>query len=408
MPTWNLRTRLPILLLLGTARLAVASPEPETVGQVATMPSDRTHHVWVPDRLLGHSLLFDGDTGDVVATIDSPGTLSPKSPLLAEARGEFYSVDLDYSRGRRGDRIDYVTIYDARTLEVAGEIVLPHRTSESNASLHHIALLDGGRFLVVFSQFPLALATVVDLESRSVAEAVTMTGCAGVYATGEDTFATLCGNGSVVQHRLTPDGRLASRSSSERFFDVVEDPAFMSAARTGDSWHFVTFQGSVHSVRFSPDAAIPAEAWSLTDDGERAAGWRPGGLQVVAAHEGSGELYVVMHEGGPGSHKDAGPEVWRFDLATRARQSRIVVPNLAAAFLRSTLGIERDSWAAWFLHRVVPAPGAHTIAVSSDDAPVLFVRSAELGVVGVLDARTGEHLRDLEEAGLFGPQLGAH
>ena len=85
------------------------------------------------------------------------------------------------------------------------------------------SLLDGDRFLVVFSQFPQALATVVDLESRSVADTIPMTGCAGVYATGENAFATLCGDGTVVQHRLAPDGGLSSRIPSDRFFDVVED-----------------------------------------------------------------------------------------------------------------------------------------------------------------------------------------
>ena len=406
-----MNTRIPrgrlVVPLLAIAQLAAAAQPSEPLGQVATMPSDRTHFVWVPDRLLGHSLLFDGDTGDVVATIDSPASLSPKSPLFSEARGEFYSVDLDYSRGRRGDRIDYVTIYDAKTLDVTGEIVLPHRTSESNASLHHVALLDGGRFLAVFSQFPVALATVVDLEKRSVTDAITMTGCAGVYATGERRFATLCGNGTVLQHVLDTDGALAARVPSSRFFDVVEDPAFMSAARTADSWHFVTFEGTVHSVRFSDDAATPREAWSLTSERERESRWRPGGLQLVAAHAGTGQLYVVMHEGEAGSHKNAGPEIWRFDLASRARESRFVVPNLAAAFLGAQLGVAPGSWAAWLLEQLVPPPGAHTIAVSSDETPLLFVRSAELGVVSVLDARTGEHIRDLEEAGLFGPQLGA-
>ncbi len=405
MPIGNLRRGLAAWLLIATPIAAVAF-EPETLGNIATLPSDRTHFVWVPDRLLGHSLLYDGQTGDVVATIDSPASLSPKSPLLAASRGEFYSVDLDYSRGRRGDRIDYVTIYDATTLEVTGEVVLPHRTSESNASLHHAALLDGDGFLVVFSQFPLPLATVVDLERRSVAAEIPMTGCAGVYATGARSFATLCGDGTVVQHQLAEDGRLASRIPSESFFDVVDDPAFMSAGRTGDTWHFVTFLGVVHGVRFAEDAATVTGSWSLVSDEERAAGWRPGGLQLVAAHAGAG-LYVVMHEGEPGSHKRAGPEIWRYDLATREREARIVVPNLAASFLATQLGLEADGWAEWLLQLVVPPPGAHTIAISSDDAPLLFVRSAELGVVAVLDARTGEHLHDLDEAGLFGPQLGA-
>jgi hypothetical protein len=36
---------------------------------------------------------------------------------------------------------------------------------------------------------------------------------------------------------------------------------------------------------------------------------------------------------------------------------------------------------------------------------VLFVRNADVGVVGVLDARTGATLRMLGEAGFSGPTL---
>ena len=56
---------------------------------------------------------------------------------------------------------------------------------------------------------------------------------------------------------------------------------------------------------------------------------------------------------------------------------------------------------AWAL----PSPGVHTIAVTSDSAPLLFARSAEMGAVAVIDALTGETERILTEAGLAGPTL---
>ena len=40
---------------------------------VATLPEVGAHWVWVPDRLLEHSLLFDGDSGEVLGMIDSGG-----------------------------------------------------------------------------------------------------------------------------------------------------------------------------------------------------------------------------------------------------------------------------------------------------------------------------------------------
>ncbi len=47
----------------------------------------------------------------------------------------------------------------------------------------------------------------------------------------------------------------------------------------------------------------------------------------------------------------------------------------------------------------------HSIAVTRDANPLLFVRNADLGAIGVLDALTGEHLRDIEDVGLSGAPL---
>jgi hypothetical protein len=57
---------------------------------------------------------------------------------------------------------------------------------------------------------------------------------------------------------------------------------------------------------------------------------------------------------------------------------------------------------------VIPSDGAHTLVVTQDAAPLLFARNAEIGVIAVLDGRSGQHLRNLEEAGLAGPTLGLH
>ena len=44
--------------------------------------------------------------------------------------------------------------------------------------------------------------------------------------------------------------------------------------------------------------------------------------------------------------------------------------------------------------------------MTQDESPLLFVRNAEVGVIAVMDARSGEHLRNLENAGIAGPTLG--
>jgi methylamine dehydrogenase heavy chain len=383
-----------------------SSAEPEPEKRVDTLASIGDHFVWVPDRLLEHSLMFDGDSGEVMASIDSNNSLTPKPPLRAKSRNEIYSVDIDYSRGRRGVRTDYVTIYDAATLLVVGEIVLPHPTAESNASIAHTALLDGDRFLLAFSQFPNTVVTVVDLESRSIAGEVPIAGCAGVYPVAAMRFATLCGNGSTILIDLAPDGSFEKLTRSEPFFDVVEDPVAMAGSWTGSSWIFVSFAGLVHEVDFSGAVPLPQPPWPLASESERDDGWRPGGLQHVAFHRATKRLYVVMHQGGAGTHKDPGPEIWGYDLDAKNRTQRIETPNLTADFLGPLLGLEAGSLVDRMLHWVTSSPGVHAIVITQDDDPVLFARNAELGVVAVLDPETGEHLRSLEEAGLTGPTLG--
>ncbi|MGH0033192.1 MAG: amine dehydrogenase large subunit [Myxococcota bacterium] len=390
------------LLALLTGPDAAAQPV-EPIGQVTPMPLVGDHAVWVPDLIFGHSVLYDGDTGEVMASVDAGTTLSPKPPLYSPERDEFYAVEIDYSRGRRGDRTDYVTIYDAKTLAIAGEVVLPTRTSESAASLGYAALLDGGRFLATFNQFPNTSVSIVDLAARRFVGEIVTSGCAGIYPTGDQSFAMLCGNGSVLAVDLDENGAKRDMRASETFFDVIEDPLMMAGGRVGSRWVFPTFAGRVFEIDFAEQT--PAiESWWLSSDAERASGWRPGGRQMAALHAKSGRFYVAFHQGEAGSHKEPGPEVWVFDLARRERVGRFEMPNFTAAFLGGRIGVE-GGFAGFLLDALLPGGGADTIAVSQDDAPLLFARNSQLGAVAVLDAETGEHLRNLFEAGLAGMRL---
>ncbi len=383
--------------------LLVSATDPIEKASVATLPESGDHWVWVPDRILQHSVLFDGDTGEALGMLDSTSTLTPKTPLFSRTRGEFYSVDTAYTRGNRGSRIDFVSIYDARTLGYEAEILLPTQTGQSNSS-HAYAELLGDRFLATFNQFPNVSVSIVDLEQRRFVEEIVMTGCAGVFPVGPRRFAALCGDGTALRVDLDASGRKQSFSSSPKFFDAVTDPVAMSAGRDGTRWVFVSFSGQVHSVDFSTDPPTPTPGWSLLDDTLARAGWRPGGLQHVAVHEPTQRLYVVMHQGEAGSHKKPG-NIWVYDLNQKKRTDRFELPNLTAAFLIPFAKVEPAGFVSRLMRWTLPSPGVHTIAVSADASPVLFARNAELGAVAVLDALSGKTLRVIGEAGLAGPTL---
>jgi methylamine dehydrogenase heavy chain len=391
------------LLVVPLALSPTSAVEPDERGLIATLPPVGQHWVWVADRLLAHNLLFDGDSGEVLGSIPGGTTIAPKPPLHSAARAEFYSVEIDYARGLRGARTDYVTIYDAVTLDTKGEIVLPTRTSESAASIGYSELLDGGQFLATFNQFPETSVSITDLAEQRFVGEIGVAGCAGIYPTGELSFATLCGNGTMMHVELDEAGRQLGTSMSEPFFDVLEDPVMMSGGRLGQGWIFTSYLGTAHRVDFShtPPRVV---SWSLVSDSERDDDWRPGGRQLLAVHEGSNRLYVIFHQGGPGSHKDPGQEVWVFDLAKRKRVNRIQMPNFSATFLGAMAGLT-GGFSSWLVEALIDDAGADTIAVTRDDKPLLFARSSELGTVAVIDARTGVHLRDLGEAGLAGARL---
>ena len=369
------------------------------------LPDPSPHWVWVSDRVFKNSLLFDADSGEVLGSLDGGRAIAPKPPLSSRSRGEIVSIDTFYTRGTRGERLDFATIYDAKTLAVKGEVPLPHPSGDSGTAAALTGILDGGRFVAVFSQFPLSVISIVDLDGPRYAGHVVTTGCYGVYPVAARRFATLCGDGTAMLIELDDAGGLARQTSSAPFFDAVDDPVFASAARDGSRWLFGSFGGRIHEVDFSGSEPSIAEPWSLVDDGERAAGWRPGGAQKFAFHRGSRRLYAVMHEGEPGSHKQAGNEIWVFDTDRRQRLDRITAPNTLISFIRPQIGLESGSWSEWLLGLAMPNQGVHSIAVTQDEAPLLFARFADFGSVAVLDALSGEHLRDLEQAGLSGVTL---
>ncbi|MCP5060177.1 MAG: hypothetical protein GY937_26045 [bacterium] len=401
-------TRAPGLLVLLLVAIGLAAPlaaeTPREQASVATLSPIGEHSLWVPDRLIQHNILFDGDSGEVLGMVDSPSLITPKTPLLVRSRNEIYSVDIAYSRGTRGERVDFVSVYDATTLAFKHEIVFPTQSGSSNTSQYYAELI-GERFIGVFNQFPNTSVAVIDLVERRFVEEIILTGCAGVYPIDAHRFASLCGDGTTVAIELEESGSFKQLTRSARFFDVVEDPVAMSAGRSGQRWTFISFAGQVHTLDYSEATPVAQPAWSLTDEAERKAEWRPGGLQYVAVHGMSGRLFVVMHQGGPGTHKDAGPEVWVWDLESQERIGRFESPNLTAAFLASFIGVAEDSFLYGVLNWALPSGGVHTIAVTQDESPLLFVRNGMLGAVGVLDATSGDSLRTLTETGLSGPTL---
>lgn len=395
-----------VAVLLGGAYAARADVEPDEHGHVAVLPAAANPHwVWVPDRVLNHAALFDGDTGAMLGVVDSTESLSGPPPMFSPKRGEIYVINRVYARGTHGERKDYVTIYDATTLAIRGEIEIPPRSTSIGHGYAVAAVLDDERFLVAFNQDPANSVSVVDLETRQFVDEIVIGGCALVYPTGGSQFGTLCGNGTAIEVELDATGHQKRATRSAKFFDAIDDPITEKGVRDGARWLFASFTGQLHAVDFAGEQPVAAPPWSLFTDAERDATWRIGGMQHLAFHRATHRLYSLVHKGGPGSHKDPGPVIWVYDVEQKRRVQEIAVPSLLPAFIRPFLELDRNGWAFWLIEQLAPSAGAHAIAVTQDAHPLLFVRHDQIGAVGVLDATSGSVLRVIEETGLAGPLL---
>lgn len=397
-PLRILRLALLLVLLPGAAAAQAAAPvPPEPVGRVLALPPPTPHRVWIADLLFRRSALFDADTGAMLGMLSAGvGVIALD---FAPERGEIYLAQTYYSRGSRGERTDVVTVYDDRTLAPVAEVEIPPRRADYVHAVASSGLLGDGRHWVVFNATPATSVSVVDVAARRFVAEIGTPGCTQVHPVGRRRFAMLCGDGTLLQVRLGPDGALAERLRSERFFDPLRDPVIEKGVRLGDRWLFVSFAGVVHEVDLSGTVPRFAEPWPLFAEAEREEGWQVGGTVPVALHVATGRLYVLVHRGGPGGHKDPGREIWVYELESRRRVLQVPVHNVVGAFVAQQMGVA-DGLGAWLARRLVPNPGVDSILVTPDDAPILVTASRSAGSVAVHDALTGAHLRDVHEVGL--------
>jgi methylamine dehydrogenase heavy chain len=400
-----MRTRLVVPALVLFAASALADVAPEAVGEVARTPERwGPHVVWASDLLLRRSALFDADTGAMLGSLYAGQDPSPVLPLTSSARREVLVAASYYSRRTHGERTDALVIYDAATLAPAADVVLPNKKASNANGVALAAVLDDGRFAVVFNQTPANSVSVVDLAERRFVGEIATGGCALVYPAGPRRFGMLCVDGTALAVTLDDAGAEASRAASERFFDAASDPVTEKGVRLDPGsgrWLFASFEGLAHEVDFaaSPAPSI-APAWPLIDDAARADEWRIGGHVHLAAHAATQRLYSLVHQGGADTHKKAGSEIWVYDLAAKERVRTLEVPNLAASALRDLMKLPAGGVLDWVLQRVVPNGGADSLVVTPDDEPLLVLSSQEAPVLAVLDADSGELLREISEPGI--------
>jgi len=353
----------------------LAGIPPEKPAQADPLPAlPSPHWVWVNDFVFHHmadgkAYLVDGDSGRFLGMLSTG--LSFVGLELPSDYGQIYSPETYYSRGTRGERTDVITFYDPRELKPTGEVVIPPKRFSAMPTLHHTALTDDDRFLIVYNFTPAQSVSIVDVQQRRLVGETETSGCSLVLPSGNRRFLMICGDGSLLTVTLNDLGEVTGKKRNDPFFDPKGDWVTEKPVRWRDTWVFVSYQGNVYPVDASGERPAPGSTWSLFSDAERAGSWRPGGIQHLAVHEASGKLYALVHQGGDGSHKDPGQDVWVYDLKTHAQLQKITLDKPSTA-----------------------------IQVSKDEAPLMFSVFIGSQVLDIYDASSGKYLRSVDEIGL--------
>jgi methylamine dehydrogenase heavy chain len=244
--------------------------------------------------------------------------------LVPDKRPELYVMDTVWSRGARGTRTDFITIYDTQTLNVIGEIVLPGAKRALITAMEGLTTFtDDQRMALIFNFTPASSVTVVDLLKRQVLGDVDIPGCSLVYPSGARGFSTLCSSGTMLTVRLDANGAVAGRSETKTFNPLDTDPLFTASAVVGGVRYFPSVHGRVQPIDMRGDEVKVLPDWPLVPAADAASHWQPSGWQIVASDEQK-LLYVLMQQDAhEGSHKDPGTEVWVFNTATKARVKRL-------------------------------------------------------------------------------------
>jgi methylamine dehydrogenase heavy chain len=341
---------------------------------VVTLPSPPSSHwVWINDFVFPHmadglAYLVDGDTGHYLGTL-STGYSFARIVLPRDGK-LIYSPETYFSRGTRGTRTDVVTIYDAATLNVQGEIQVPPKRASNVSNIGNAELTDDDRFLLIYNFNPAQSISVVDMASRAFVGEIETPGCALAFPTGKRSFFSICADGGLLAVQLDDSGKAMKQNRTEPLFDVAHDPVTEKPVRGGDTWYFVSFAGRIHTVRSGANGLEAGDSWWLSTNTERAQGWRPGGVQQLAFHSGQKRLYAIMHQGPLETHKDPGKSIWVADVVTHKRVAQIKTRRMSSS-----------------------------IQLSKDDHPLLFSIFNDGNVLDVYDPVSGELLRSVPNVG---------
>ncbi|MBB5221917.1 methylamine dehydrogenase heavy chain [Amaricoccus macauensis] len=356
------------------AAQALASGEAdEPVVLNAPKPDARRVYVQDPAHFAAvtQQFVIDGSTGEVIGMTD--GGFLPH-PLPAADGSFFAQVSTVFKRIARGERTDYVEVFDSETFEPTADIELPDAPRFLLGTYEWMNALTPDNKQLLFYQFsPAPAVGVVDLEGKKFDRMIDVPDCYHIFPATPDVFYMNCRDGSLAQIDIS--GEEPKVTNTEVFHGeeelLINHPAYsMRAGRL--VWP--TYTGKIFRADLTAEGAKFLDPIEALTEAERADGWRPGGWQQTAYHRKSDRTFLLVDQ----------RDEWRHKAASRFL---VVMDGNGQRIAKFELGHEIDS-----------------INVSQDDEPLLYALSAGDQTLYILDAETGEELRSVDQLGR-GPQI---
>lgn len=350
----------------------VAEIEPETVN-IATMPETHSKTVYMIDPIFPHIVktklyIIDGKKGTLEGMLDA-GLAA--NLIVSPDQSKMYVFNTFYSKLVRGDRSDFVTIYDSKTLNPEFDIPIPTKRQLAIPKMNAMGFSKNAEVLYYMNLTPATGVGFVDLKNKKHIGEINVPNCNMIYPHGDTSFTMICSNGSLLTLSAKNIDKV-KRSQTKPFFDVVNDPVFEHSAfdKKRELVHFLSYDGQVYTTALGDTPKI-GKPWSLLSKSEKKQGWRPGGWQVADIHYEMNRMYVIMHKGPKWTHKYPGEEIWVFDMKTKKKIQTIKT-------------------------KISP----YSIKLSQDKNPYLYSTTPEDGSLTIVNAMTGKTLKVMEGVGV--------
>ncbi len=310
------------------AQAAPGSTEPEESG-VRTLEAPKASWVFIQRGfVLPGTAVYDTATGKYVAQVETP--LLGDMAIDPEGK-HYYVAETTWTRRLHGTRQDFISVYDASTLKLEGDIDIPGRILVGGRE-HNFIVSDDAKTAYVYNFSPVSTVNIVDLAKRKFVRSFELPGCADLILNPGVGLAALCSDGSMASINLA--GGKTEITRTEPFFSATADPVFDNVQYDKAKGEVVmmTYTGLIYTAKLGakPTVGTPfsiQEAAGLRkgDTKPLDVNWYPGGGQPMALHRASGHLYVLMHAGEYWTHKDGGKEIWDVDLAKHKVVKRMSV-----------------------------------------------------------------------------------